>query len=153
MTLKKLDKEERKELLSMVSDRFSIPLDEFREFNLYAGEKGKLFLLHKHAANFVQAVHGVVTAGLPFGRVDRAFKPSTNFLQLFGKKATTGFISISREEAIKFAEGQDLTLKEESGDGYVLVNFEGEPIGCGLLRGKELKCTIPKAKRLKLSYL
>ena len=90
--------------------------------------------------------------GMVAGRIQRngkIVKPTTNFIQLFGRKARKNVIEIGDDERDRFIRGEDIECGEKcADDGYVIVSWKGIPIGCGLLKGNILKSQIPKSKAI-----
>ena len=87
--------------------------------------------------------------GLLFGRYfekQKRFKPTTNILQIFGIYANRNVVEISKEEKRRYIKGFDLEKELEIDEGYVILKFREDILGCGLYRGKRIKNQIPKAR-------
>jgi NOL1/NOP2/fmu family ribosome biogenesis protein len=73
---------------------------------------------------------------------------------MFGKHAKKNFIELSKEDAVRFIRGEDMDTKPEGvEDGYVILKYEGVPLGCGLLKEGHIKNMVPKAKRLEVEFI
>jgi NOL1/NOP2/fmu family ribosome biogenesis protein len=146
-------KELQRLVLTYLEERFGLESAHFDGFGLYLASKGRVYLGPKNLIGGPR----IVTLGLLIARIGGAVKPSTNLLQLFGRKVTRNFIELTREEAISYAKGGDVALSDRhvtaSTDGYILLRYQYLPLGCGLLKGKTVKNMLPKAKRLELRYL
>ena len=137
-------------VLEYLEERFDLKPELFSDFGFYLASKGRVFLGPKRGIDRPR----IVTIGLLIGRVDNAVKPTTNLLQAFGKHIKKNAISLTKEQTISYVKGQDIML--DSGDitdGYVLLNYSGHHLGCGLLKGGTIKNMLPKAKRMVLKHL
>jgi NOL1/NOP2/fmu family ribosome biogenesis protein len=151
-------------ILEYFENRFGIPKGIFSDFRLYSDQKGRVLLGPKNLASQDIAVSvgmqvakvmnggGWKSAEPSFKRV----KPSTNFLQIFGKHAKKNFISINKEQAKAYIKGEDVilhTVPAGIDEGYILVKYLDYPLGCGFLKQKELRNVLPKARRMKAEFL
>ncbi len=154
---KDIDNMPPKKVLSMVSgyleERFGLAPSGFEGYGMYLASKGRVYLGPKRAIDKPR----IVTLGLLIARVSRSVKPSTNLFQLFGRQISRNRIELDREQALSFAKGEDVRVSEGQAasctDGYVLLGYEGFPLGCGFLQVGAVKNLVPKAKRLELKYL
>lgn len=121
--------------------RFGISLPDNLEFSF---TKNKVYAFNKE-----------VEKGETFGivalkRTNRGFKPSSEFLQLFGNLAMRNVVFISKKEINEYLKGNDLIVDNTlSTDGYVVVCYKNYAIGCGLLIGNKLINQVPKTKQIK----
>ncbi len=79
---------------------------------------------------------------------DRPWKPTTSALQIFGRYATKNIIHLNREEAMIFLEGGSQPIESECENGYVVVFYRGDVLGCGLYSHGKLVSQIPKERRM-----
>jgi NOL1/NOP2/fmu family ribosome biogenesis protein len=140
-----------KDVLDYFEERFGISRKLFREFSLYSDQKGRVFLAPKNLA-----AEGIaVSVGMQIARIGNSIKPSTNLLQLFGRHATRNALSVTKEQAVAYAKGDDIKLPtkpEKVSDGYVLLKYLGYPLGCGLLKEGQIKNVLPKARRMNVKF-
>jgi len=140
-------------VLDYLDERFGLEEKLFEKLGLYLASKGRVYLGPKSAI----AKPRVVTLGLLIARISGAVKPSTNLLQVFGKKVTKNFIELTKEQTIVFANGSDVNVEQnqlaDASEGYVLLRYHEAQLGCGLLKGKSIKNMLPKAKRLEIKYI
>ena len=82
------------------------------------------------------------------------WKPTTDFVQRFGRHADACVIDLEREAARRFAGGEDQSLEWDGDWGYLIVAHEiageREPIGVGLYLHGELRSTVPKGRQREL---
>ena len=144
------------DVLEYLEKRFGLDRALFGGYGLYATSKGRIYLGPKRLVNHPR----IATVGLLIARSHGAIKPSTNLLQLFGKHVKKNYVELAKENAAAFIGGADVRLGDGetanpalTTDGYVLVRYLGFSLGCGLLQGAAVKNMLPKAKRLKATYL
>ena len=141
-----------KDVLAYFEERFGIPRELFSDYTLYSDHKGRIFMAPKKLV----AEDIAITVGMQIGRVNGAIKPSTNFLQAFGRHAGKSILPLAKEQAIAYAKGEDIkvhTRPDGISDGYVLLKYLDFPLGCGLLKGDQLKNMLPKARRMQVKFL
>ncbi len=146
-----------KKVMALVSayleERFGLGPDAFEGYGMYLASKGRVYLGPKTAIDKPK----VVTLGLLIARVGGTVKPSTNLLQLYGRRITRNLIGLDKDQAAAFARGEDVRLQEgqdpDCSEGYVLMSYSGTPMGCGFLKAGMVKNLLPKAKRLELKHL
>ncbi len=134
-------------VLDYFEERFGIEKSNFDDYGLYMGSKGRVFLGPKKLIDKPP----IIAPGILIARISQAIKPTSNFIHMFGHLAKRNVINVTRERAKDFAMGSD--LEAEGDDGYVIVSYEGKPLGCGLLKEGAIKNLLPKAKRQELKYL
>lgn len=90
--------------------------------------------------------------GLNAGKFADTFKPSTDFLQIFGFMCTRNIIFLDQKQENEFLKGKELLLSEKetafSTNGFVAIFSKNICIGCGLLKGNILESNIPKHRRI-----
>jgi len=141
----------RETVLSYFQERFGIQPDIFTNYEIYTGSKGRLYLGPKTSIPRPEPA----SVGILIARIDKSIKPSTNFLQLFGKNVKKNKILLDKEDALLYANGENIEVEEVGGvtGGYTLVSYLDLPLGCGFLKDKTILNMIPKAKRIKLKFI
>ena len=139
--------------LDYLFERFGIPHHVFDEYGFYSASRGRIYIGPKSCPPKLNPV----SMGLLAARSGETFKPSTNLLQLFGGYATKNIVNLGKENALKYAKGEDVepTSNEQgnASQGYVIVSYIGSAMGCGFLKDSKIKNMIPKAKRIELKFL
>ncbi|HEX58912.1 MAG TPA: hypothetical protein ENF26_02030 [Methanomicrobia archaeon] len=139
----------REEILNWWEERFGVSRDVFEDYDFY--QKGdRIWIVPKDAAEALNEMRCEVI-GMSFMRVISAdLKPTTSAIQLFGRFATRNVVELDASDAFEFMQRRSVHLgafrTRDLTDGYVVVKFKGRntPLGCGVLRGNELKSLIPK---------
>ncbi len=139
--------------LEYLERRYGIAQDLLADFEFYASANGRVILGPK----LIDPCLSPDTAGLLIARIGNTVKPSTNLLQAFGALVTRNFVTLERENAVRYIKGLDLEVTAtEIGDtteGYVLLKYLAFPLGCGLMQGTHIKNMLPKAKRVDIKFL
>ena len=153
MKLVPLGSKAREAMLEFIEKRFGIESDVFAGLEFMDNGKGRIFAMNREAAIFALG-NNIMSTSLPFMRLDGAAKPTSMMIQVFGHLAKSNIISLEMRKAKEFTEGFDIAAENHGcSDGYVIVKYHGCVLGCGLLRGNEIKNMLPKAKRMPLEYL
>ena len=149
--LKVLEKEKKQIILDYCIERFGIDSKIWKEYGWYSGSKNKIYL-----ANTLDLERIIPESkGICIFRLDKSPKPTTNFLQLFGKYITKNYVEINNDNTIKYCRGEDLILENITSiiPGFVLINNNKRFLGCGHWNGKLLKNQLPKSKFCKINFL
>jgi NOL1/NOP2/fmu family ribosome biogenesis protein len=139
------------DILAYLEQRFGIQKSHFKEFRLYSDRKGR-FILGPRGIPLDMAI----SLGMQIAHKNGDLKPSTNFLQLFGKHVSKNFVSLAKVQAQSYMKGQDLELEispKTASDGYILLRYMGSPLACGLLKGNKVKNVLPKPRRSEVKFL
>ena len=95
------------------------------------------------AAHFKVSIPGFKA----FQKINRYIKPTTRFIQVFGRHATGAIIKIKRKEFEYLKSGipfpADLALE----NGYVIISFREHVLGLGLLINDVIHPQIPRKDR------
>ncbi|MBN2043298.1 MAG: hypothetical protein JW754_05855 [Candidatus Aenigmarchaeota archaeon] len=147
---RRLSGEEMERIFSYMEEGFGISLD-YSKYEYNISPKGKVFI-SVPSPNMGTRFH--VNTGLPFVRLSRrgTIKPTTAFIQLFGRLATRGIVKISAEDAKRFANGEDVKTSSKE-EGYVIVRQGKYDLGVALLKEGILGNMIPKGKRMKVELI
>jgi NOL1/NOP2/fmu family ribosome biogenesis protein len=136
-----------------LEQRFGLARELFDGYGLYLASKGRIYIGPKRVPDMPK----IATIGLLAARSGGTIKPSTNLLQAFGRHITRNLIDLTKEQALEYARGSDVkaSAAQASGahEGYVLMRYEGIPLGCGLLQLGTIKNMLPKAKRLSIRHI
>jgi NOL1/NOP2/fmu family ribosome biogenesis protein len=125
-------------------DRFGISPSVFKDY-VFFKRKDSWRILHRsdhleRAARYKVEVVGIKA----FHAINDFIKPTTRLIQLFGHLATRAWIEVSQEELKRLVSGKEIELVSDMEDGYVILRFQGNPVGLGLLIRGRLKSQIPK---------
>jgi NOL1/NOP2/fmu family ribosome biogenesis protein len=143
-----------KEFLGYLEERFGIGKDSFSGFSFHE-TPDKIYIMSadipQNDLNGLRIVQTGIVAGRIFDKGGK-FKPTTNFLQIFGKFAVKSIVQLSEKEKEDFVRGLDIENKTAEGveNGYVIVKFGNDVLGCGIYSEGNIKNQIPKARRLAL---
>ena len=137
-------------ILKYLRDRFGISKRIFSDYSfIVRGEK--IWIAFKDVLEKDLEGLNIEAIGLLFGRYfekQKRFKPTTNALQIFGRYATKNIVELNEKEKEMYIRGYDLEKKLNLEEGYVIVKFKNDVLGCGLYREGKIKNQIPKARKI-----
>ena len=135
---------ERHALFSYVEKRFGIPETLFDDYLLF--KKKKNWWLLKHSAFMASASQfKIALSGLrAFQKINRYVKPTTRMIQIFGQKATRAIVDLTMNEFEGLKLGETFPADLEIEDGYVIISYEGHPLGMGLYIKGMVRPQIPR---------
>jgi NOL1/NOP2/fmu family ribosome biogenesis protein len=125
--------DERLGLLSYMYDRFGIKRDVFDDYLLFSKKRTFWFLRN---SPFISEVSHLKVKRLgikSFQEVGSFIKPTTRFIQYFGKHATKAIFEIDEKQLKRLLMGEYLPFSYELENGYVILSLMGEVLGLGLL--------------------
>ncbi|MDY6764094.1 MAG: hypothetical protein SV377_00130 [Halobacteria archaeon] len=144
-----VDDETRDEVVGFWEEKFGVDPDVFESYDFYKKGKRRVWITSSEFPDGYE----YEAMGLPFLRVRQEHpKPTTNALQLFGEHATKNIIELNAEDARDFVSGETVEKEFDVEDlGYVIVEYDGEVLGCGLYFPGELRSQIPKGRQVELN--
>ncbi|MEM4296429.1 MAG: hypothetical protein QXP22_02490 [Candidatus Anstonellales archaeon] len=88
-------------------------------------------------------------------KIKNGYKPTTNFLQIFGNLAMKNFVLLDKEQAFIYAKGNDIEVRnikifidEYNFNKFVAVLHNNACLGCGFLSNEKLINQISKSRRI-----
>ncbi|MBW1976615.1 MAG: hypothetical protein JRI79_01405 [Deltaproteobacteria bacterium] len=138
------DDRERRELLVYLKDRFGIPEALFEDYIIY--RKNKSWWLMRKSASLEQARSlKVLRVGMrAFRQIGSFKKPTTRFIQVFGKKASKGKVELEQEGLEALLQGKSIPGSSGLENGYIILSLKGHVLGLGLLVNGKIISQIPK---------
>ena len=137
-------------ILGYCIERFGINNKTLENYNWYIGSKNRVYIGPKELERIKPE-----SIGISVFRLDKTPKPTTNFLQLFGRYVTKNIIELDDNETINYCRGKDLNPEHELDvtPGFVIVRHKDRFLGCGHSNGMLLKNQIPKSRFCKINFL
>ena len=125
----------------------------FDKHILIKNNKKKLFISTKSEKKDKFHVPRTEKIGLYFGTInkDDSIRLSLEGTQLIGKIATKHILELNHDQAENWLKGFDFDLSVDE-DGYYLLKYKEDFLGCGLIRLNKLYNFLPKTRRLKVLY-
>ncbi len=135
---------DRHALFTYLENRFGIPETLFDEYLLF--KRKKSWWLLRHSSFIVPASQFKISiAGLrAFRKINRFVKPSTRMIQIFGHNATRATLDLNRSEFESLEKGEPFREGLDIEDGYVIILYEGRPLGLGLFINGSVRPQIPR---------
>jgi len=128
-----------------MENRFGIPKTFFDDYLLF--ERKKSWVLIKNATQIAWASQLKVSkVGLKaFQRVGNFVKPTTRFIQTFGRFASKGKLQINMEQLQTLLKGGEIPVDLKLDNGYVILSTEEDRvIGLGFLINSKIRSQLPK---------
>ncbi|SDC43610.1 hypothetical protein [Natrinema hispanicum] len=138
----------RAEVVDYFADRFGISPETFDDYTFWEKGAGKIWIYSGDAPTPIE----IEAIGMTCLRTRQEhWKPTTDFVQRFGREASDCVIELDHEQAQRFATGEDQDLAWDGDWGYLIaahdVAGELEPIGIGLYVHGELRSMVPKGRQ------
>ena len=141
---------EREPWLSMIGDHYGIDPAQFSPYHLIRWSRKRLYLVNHDHQTVSRPQPDAV--GMFFMHVDGKYpKLTTGAAQLFGRLATRHVVDLDAAQAQTYLARQDFGLLAQQaatcdGTGYVLVRYQGMPLGIGVYRVRQgfLESLFPK---------
>jgi NOL1/NOP2/fmu family ribosome biogenesis protein len=120
-------------LLSYMYERFGIKRELFDDY-LFFSKKRTFWFLRKSPLISEVSHLKIKRLGIKaFQEVGSFVKPTTRFIQYFGRHATKAIFEIDEKQLKQLLSGEYLPYNYELGNGYVILSLKGEVLGLGLL--------------------
>ena len=138
----------REDVVGYFEERFAIPPETFDDHTFWEKGAGKIWVYSGESPSPAE----LEALGMTCLRTRQEhWKPTTDAIQRFGRQARKNVIELSREEARRFADGEDQDLEWDGDWGYLIaahqVAGELEPLGVGLYVHGELRSMVPKGRQ------
>lgn len=146
-----LKKEKKNTLIEYCVERYGMPKNIFKNYNLYEGSKNKIYLIKK----LINLKLVPESSGLCVFRFDKTPKPTTNFLQLFSADIHKNILDIGEKDLINYCKGNDLQMHvkpDKLEQGFIAIRYSSNIIGCAHWNKITVKNLLPKSKRCKINY-
>ena len=141
----------RSEVLDYLDDRFGIPPETFTDHTFWEKGAGKIWVVYGDHPSPTE-VEGL---GMTCLRTRQEFwKPTTDFVQRFGERASDCVVVLSDDEAARFMTGEEQEVTWGGDWGYLIAAREtaGDvvPLGVGLYTYGALDSMVPKGRQRSL---
>ena len=141
----------REAVCAYFADRFGISPATFDEYTFWEKGAGKIWIYAGESPSPIE----LEALGMTCLRTRQEhWKPTTDFVQRFGRAASTCVITLDAERARRFVAGEDQDVEWDGDWGYLIAAHEvagaREPLGVGLYVHGELRSMIPKGRRREL---
>ena len=137
--------DDRHNIFSYIENRFGIPEALFDDYLLFRTKRN--WVLIKNATQIAWASQLKVSkVGLKaFQRVGNFVKPTTRFIQTFGRFAGKGKLQINMTQLETLLEGGEIPVDLKLDKGYVILSIEKDRVlGLGFLINGKIRSQLPK---------
>jgi len=135
-------------LINGLERKFGIPQKHFKRFAVFK-EFSENYVSTRDVFSFRELK--TRRRGLELARVyGEDIKPDNDLIQIFGMHATKNIIDLEAAQLRKFLRGEIVSIGSVSGidNGFVIVRFNGLPVGTGKYNGSELRSTVKRERRI-----
>jgi len=137
--------DDRHNIFTYIENRFGIPEALFDDYLLFSTKRS--WVLLKNAPQIAWGSQLKVSkVGLKaFQRVGNFVKPTTRFIQSFGRFATEAKLQINMAQLRTLLEGGEIPVDLKLDNGYVVLSTnEDRVLGLGLLINSKIRSQLPK---------
>ncbi len=140
------------EIKGYLRDRFGIPEDALSGYRFLESGQGTWMTTLEDCDMFVPMKRLEHVGMRLLSRVDTDLEPMTFALQIIGGLATRNVVELDRELLSSLLSVGGISHEfEDLDEGYVIVRYGGQVLGCGLYKGGTLKARFPKGRTEALS--
>jgi NOL1/NOP2/fmu family ribosome biogenesis protein len=148
MKLEILSGKKIREIHQMLKHRFGF--DRRLDYNFSKSGKGRIWVYSKEVDKIRLKDLNVEAIGLYFCfREMNGLRLSIEGAQLIGKYAKKNVIELDEEQVQRWIRGFDLDVEEKLENGYVILKFGKDIIGCGKYKNGKLLNIVRKGRRIK----
>ncbi|GIU68297.1 MAG: hypothetical protein KatS3mg001_147 [Candidatus Pacearchaeota archaeon] len=150
MSLKILNKEEKREIEKKLKEQFGIK--KINGLVLMRG-KERLFLfsgnLNEDKIKKIEEKVNVERVGIYFAKVvEDKLKLSLDGTQLFKSQITKNILEVNEEQMKEWMSGSDLFIKTGKKD-FLVIKYKEDFLGCGKVSENKIRNFVPKNRRIK----
>ncbi len=124
-------------------ERFGISTDSFDDYLMFTKKKTFWFLRKSRLLSEVSHLKIKRIGIKAFQEVGSFIKPTTRIIQYFGHLATKAVFNISSDQLKLLLMGEYLPFDNDLGNGYVILSFNGQVLGLGLLIKGKVRSQLP----------
>jgi NOL1/NOP2/fmu family ribosome biogenesis protein len=147
--LRALSGRDLKRVLNVISGQWGADVD--LPFAWYLGSRNALYVISRDIGRVDLRNLRINNVGLYFGEFKKGLlRLSIEGSQLVGPKAEKNVVGLDYGELRQWLRGEDL-VKAVDAQGYVLVRYGSDFVGCGRVKDGRILNFVPKARRLLVS--
>lgn len=141
--LRFLNSKEKKELFEQLEEQFGVKLK--LDCLFFENSQDKIFILSKDYAKIDTKGLRVNNKGMYFAKREReGLRLTIEGAQILNPKKN--IILLNKEQAELWMTGEDIAMQGDQ--GFVVLFFEEDILGCGMLKNNILRNMVPKERRL-----
>ncbi len=144
-TLEVLNTRHVKDIMKMLEGQFGVT--EKLQLGFLRSNKDKVYVINKDVDRVDIKDFRVDSIGMYFGAYMKdGFRLSIEGSQLVGRLAKKNVLELMDEEKHEWMKGNDIGIEKE--DGFYIVKWKDDFLGCGKLKNNKLLNSVPKPRRL-----
>ena len=134
---------ETREVIGILNEHFGSNFST--DCILLENNKRRMFLLNRDYGKIDEKKLRINNMGLYFCTRERdGFRLSLEGSQLINPKKN--FYLVTKEQAVKWISGESIKTDQTDLEGYVIVKYNGDIIGCGKFKQGEILNAVPKER-------
>lgn len=145
-----LNSKEVKDLVLRLKEQFDFTID--LDYVFLKNEKNKVFIVNRDVANIDFSKLRLNSMGLYFAedKGGNNIRLSIEGSQIIGPSAKKNIVDVDSKQQREWLKGIDLELDGAS-DGFVIVRYKDDYMGCAKHKDGKLLNHIPKERRIRAS--
>ena len=154
LNLQEINSKELKIILKRLESQFGLKDTKFLKKYLFVkNNKKKVFITTKSGRTEKFCIPRTEKAGMYFATInkDDSLRLSLEGTQFLGPYATKNIFELDHNQAENWLKGFDFDMPKLD-DGYYLLKYKQDFLGCGLIKQNKLHNFLPKTRRLKNLY-
>ncbi len=148
---KSVGRHDRDRLYAYLKTQFGIPVETFDEYLLFKRKKSWWLLRETPLVEQISHLKVSIVGMRAFNQIQEFLKPTTKFIQVFGRLATKRVYPIETVQLELLLNGKSISGLKDERDGYVILCFKNQPIGLGLLLKGAIRSQLPRKDFLSIS--
>lgn len=124
--------EERRELLCFLEERFGLSPSLFDEYVILKGSTNYWLFPKTEHLNLLKKLSPEAVGLIFLRKVSNYLKPTSTFLQRFGKYATKNIVELNEDQLKLLQSNYKIPISLPLEEGYVILRDENWILGCGL---------------------
>ena len=142
-----LNSKERKEILGRVKDNWEAELEDNLVFLM--NNQNRIFVVSRDVEKIDLSQIRVNNVGLYFGEITERdeLRLSIEGSSIVGRLAKKNIVELDDGQSRRWFAGEDIEIEDER-NGFMIVKFKEDFLGCGKLARGKLYNFVPKARRI-----
>lgn len=142
----------REPIVAWWAEQFGVPPASFDGLVFFRKGANAVWMVRDELTETVRYDTVGITIMRSSGIGPDGWRPTGTALQALAEHITHNRMSLNREQAVRFIAGEEVSLTDEhedEGRRYVLIHYDGQALGCGLVCGNRLIPQVSKDRRIR----
>ncbi|RJQ15499.1 hypothetical protein C4573_05055 [Candidatus Woesearchaeota archaeon] len=144
--MKILNSRDKKHIMQLLKEQFGFSAD--LDYVFLMNTNNRIYLANRSIEKIDMQKMRIDTLGLYFGELyNNALRLSIEGAQLIAKHAEKNIVPLNKEQMLEWVTGNDISCTEQH-DGFVIVTWEKDVLGCGKTKNGTLFNYVSKSRKL-----